>query len=49
MSYQQKLIVELEKLTLFDMPGEDVDTLNVKIKKSGKEILQVGPPPVDMT
>ena len=43
-SHQRKLITELEKLTLSDMPGEDVDALNVKIRKSCKEILQVGPP-----
>ena len=47
-SCQHKLIDDLEKLTLSDMPGEDVDGLNVKIRQSCKEILQVGPPPLDM-
>ena len=47
-SCQRELITDLEKLTLSDMPGEDVDALNVKIRKSCKEILQVGPPPLDM-
>ena len=47
-SCQCKLIDDSEKLNPSDIPGEDVDALNVKIKKLCKEILHVGPPSLDM-
>ena len=41
-------MLSMGKLHLSDVPGEDVDVLASKLRALCKEVIQVGPPPLDL-